>query len=240
MQVLFYLPPTNKGANAMTQKYSREDRLFVLATICKQRNITPASNLYKSLINKTCAANFMLPKPKVDELTKILTSAYHADRWRNLLGTEETPQKEYAPEIPQQQKSKTAKQNAAILKGMAKKDTYDGVGRLILKEVQVELGPVTSEEILELWQNCNLKDTIEQTDNIFLIYWGGKADLEETRCLKPVTWNPQRPTLEANREIYVETIEKDIVLQEDGLGGEVLEDDENVVKDRDEEDSVEA
>jgi hypothetical protein len=35
---------------------SREDRLFVLATVCRQRNITPANNLYKAVILKTCAA----------------------------------------------------------------------------------------------------------------------------------------------------------------------------------------
>ena len=75
---------------------TREDRLYVLATVCRQKNITPNSNTYMGMILGVCAANFGLPKTKARELAQILTTAYRQDKWQNILGaitptTPETP-----------------------------------------------------------------------------------------------------------------------------------------------------
>jgi hypothetical protein len=80
----------------------------------------------------------------------------------------------------------------------------------------------------------NLKDTIEQNNNVFLIYWGGKETVEETRGLRPVMWNPQRPTLEANKELYIEPpLEKDSepVNSDKLIVGEVVEETGGCVED---------
>lgn len=170
-----------------------------------------------SIMQTICAGKFFLPKAKIRELAQTLTSIYKHDHWAELLNenptiTQTSGQKtiEQAVRLTATTTKNTIKQNALLLKNMAQKDTYDGVGRLILKEVQVELGQISPEEILATWMGYNLKDTIEQNNNIFLIYWGGKENVEETRELRPIIWNPQRPTLEANKELYIEPpLEKD-------------------------------
>lgn len=209
------------------QQYSREDKIFALATLLSERRLTPNDNLYKSVIVKVCAANFQMAKAQVDDLTKILTAAYRADRWQHILD------KVTAPPEPGQLTSyltlkQAAKNTVATLKHMAYKDTFDGVGRLILKEVQVELGPITAEEILETWQKYNLKDTIQQEGNVFLVYWGGKENLEEKRGIRPTQWNPQRPTLTAEKEYHTEQHEKNAEYP-DTKTGDVAEDDSGVV-----------
>jgi hypothetical protein len=212
---------------------TRQDRLYILAEVCRQRNITPNSNTYMGMILGVCAANFGLPKTKARELAQILTTAYKQDKWQNILGaitptTPEAPAEFTVYEAPKN----TPKRDAQLLKGMAKRDTYDGVGRLILKEIQLELGNITSAEVVETWQTYNHKDTIEQTNNnIFLIYWGGKETVKETRSYQPIIWNPKRPVLEATKEYYKEPMyEKDSEPAADKLRvGEVSEDNTGVV-----------
>ena len=208
----------------MSQKYSRQDKLFAIATLLSKRELTPKNNLYKSAILKICAANFQSTKQQIDEYTRALTSAYYADHWANLLGITVRSTNQEGKESTHRdlfiKPQKTAKNNLAILKGMAKRDTFDGVGRLILKEVQLELGPVTPEQIMEDWQNYNTKDTIEQTQdgNVFLIYWNGKQTVEETRSLKPIVWNPQRPILKGEvNEFYKEVIEQEVTHPESDI-----------------------
>lgn len=218
---------------------SREDRLFVLATICRQKNIDPNSNLYKTTIVKVNAQSFHLPQPRLNELTALLTSAYRADRWASILGEIAPTQPTQEPititkiETPQH----TPKQDAMILKGLARRDTYDGVGRLILKEIQVELGPITPEEIIETWETYNHKDTIQQEGNLFKIYWGGKADLEEKRSLRTAYIPTEKPQLfsrlEIQKEEPLETADFKADKECDGIG-EVMEDSEGVVEEEDE------
>lgn len=167
---------------------SREDRLFVLATILREKGLTPNSNLYKTVIVKVNGQTFHLPPARLDELTKILTSAYKADQWASILG-EVAPQKQVIIDqsiiiTNRGPIEHTPKQDALILRGMARRDTYDGVGRLILKEVQVEIHNITAEEIIQTWNTYNHKDSIEQEGNVFKIYWGGKDKLESKRSLR--------------------------------------------------------
>ena len=210
------------------QKLSREDRLFCLATVCKQKGITPNNTAYMGTIIGVCAANFGLPKNKIKELAETLTAAYRSDHWTHILG--EVPQAtEVKAEIPlyltQPKPKNTPKTDYQFLKQLAKKDTYDGVGRLILKEVQLTLGPVSTDEVISLWWNQNnSKDTITQEGNVLLIYWGGQDKVDSKRELRPVTWNPQRPVLEASAaDTYPDVYEKE-VMADNSVVGEVSED----------------
>jgi hypothetical protein len=211
---------------------TRQDRLYVLAEVCRQRNLTPNSNTYMGMILGICAANFGLPKTKARELAQILTTAYKQDKWQNILGaitptTPEAPAEFAVYEAPKN----TPKRDAQLLKGMAKRDTFNGVGRLILSEVQLEIGKASPEEIMETWETYNHKDTIEQSGKVFLIYWGGKADVKETRNLQPIRWNPPAPSMMGSNDIYKEpAYEKDCEPAADKLRvGEVSEDDTGVV-----------
>ena len=94
---------------------------------------------------------------------------------------------------------------------MAHRDTYDGVGRLILKEVQVELGAITPDELKETWQTYNQKDTIEATQEgkVFLIYWGGKEETRENRNRKTPIIPIEKPQLFQHLEYHKsESLEK--------------------------------
>jgi hypothetical protein len=211
---------------------TRQDRLYVLAEVCRQRNLTPNSNTYMGMILGICAANFGLPKTKARELAQILTTAYKQDKWQNILGaitptTPEAPAEFAVYEAPKN----TPKRDAQLLKGMAKRDTFNGVGRLILSEVQLEIGKASPEEIMETWETYNHKDTIEQSGKVFLIYWGGKADVKETRNLQPIRWNPPAPSMMGSNDMYKEpAYEKDCEPAADKLRvGEVSEDDTGVV-----------
>jgi hypothetical protein len=132
-------------------------------------------------IIKICAANFSLPEAKARDLAKTLTTAYKADRWLHLLGEADEPTQETTDPPTSIQVKQNPKQDYLILKGMARRDTFDGVGRLIPKEVEAELGKQVAYEIREIWEAYNYKDTITQEGNLFLIYWGGKQALDEER-----------------------------------------------------------
>jgi hypothetical protein len=207
---------------------SREDRLFVLATVCRQRNITPANNLYKAVILKTCAANFPLPKPRVDELTKMLTSAYYADHWHTLLC--ETPEpEEPLPELKLEPMKQTPRRDYVTLQGMARRDTFDGVGRLRQQEIDLELHKLSSQEIIETWETYNHKDTIIQEGNLYLIYWGGKDAVTEERASHAPIVPPEKPQLFTRLKYHSEdTLEKaDFTADKETDGvGEVVEEGE--------------
>lgn len=214
-----------------TQIKTRQDRLYVLAEVCRQKGINPNHTAYMGTIIGVCAANFNIPKNKAREYAQILTSAYKADKWETILGATTPQPKEQTTFYNPEPAANTPKQDALILKGMAKRDTFNGVGRLILSEVQLEIGKATPEEIIETWNTYNQKDTIEHDNNVFLIYWGGKADVKETRNLQPVRWNPPPPSMMGAKEYYVEpAFEKDAMPAGDKVSvGEVAEDDTGVV-----------
>ena len=220
----------------MMQKLNRQDQTYILAKALKQRGLNPDSNLYKGAIVRICAVHFQLPKARVDELTRILTSAYKADRWAHILGeTDETPQTPTLTVTEQyilkaatkKEENKTAKENISILRGIAKRDTYDYVGRLILKEAQLEIGPVTAQEIIDTWQTHYPKDTVEQSGNVLLIYWGGKERIEEKRDGRTIQFKPRKYVLKASvPDTYKDNFEKDALYADDKVGDVVEMEDE--------------
>jgi hypothetical protein len=210
---------------------TRQDRLYVLAEVCRQKGINPNHTAYMGTIIGVCAANFNIPKNKAREYAQILTSAYKQDKWETILGATTPQPKGQTTFFNSEPTANTPKQDALILKGMAKRDTFNGVGRLILSEVQLEIGKASPEEIMETWETYNHKDTIEQSGKVFLIYWGGKADVKETRNLQPIRWNTPAPSMMGSNDIYKEpAYEKDCEPAADKLRvGEVSEDDAGVV-----------
>lgn len=215
------------------QKLSRQDHIYIIARTLKERGLGPQSNLYKGAIIRICAANFQLAKPKVDEITRILTTAYHTDRWNSILG-ETTPPPQEENEIPTINLTKLTKNNAATLKAMAKRDTFDNVGRLIMSEIKLELGYNTPQEVIDAWETYNPKDNIEQTGNIFKIYWGGKTNVQEERGTRAPTVNMPKPTLFARLEYKPEVFEKETMADKTNDGvGEVNEDLDGVIEEED-------
>ncbi|MFA5365764.1 MAG: hypothetical protein WC325_11340, partial [Candidatus Bathyarchaeia archaeon] len=73
----------------MTQRLDRADRLYILATVCNQKHVTPNSNTYMTIIQTICCGKFLLSKVKARELASTLTSAYKHDHWAEILGENE-------------------------------------------------------------------------------------------------------------------------------------------------------
>jgi hypothetical protein len=226
----------------MVQCTSREDRLYVLATVCKQKGITPNGSTYMSVIQAVCCGKFLLTKAKARELASTLTSAYKQDHWAEILGeiTVETDQhrlnkiEDCIIKAPSKGKY-TIKQEAKMLYQIAQKDTFNGVGRLQLAEVQYELGALTADQIIGVWQATYPDKTIEQQGNIFLIYWQGKEEVRNQRNnLAPSV--PKSLVMAASKDYYVEPeLEKDCEPankpSDNIICGEVSVDDSGVVAD---------
>jgi hypothetical protein len=215
--------------------------MIELATVCKQKNVTPNSNTYMTIIQTVCCGKFLLSKIKARELASTLTSAYKHDRWGEILGEIEVQTDDHktnnvkecfikSPSIKQ-----TIKQQAQTLKHIAQKDTFNGVGRLHLAEIQFELGQLSADQIIGIWQATYPEQTIEQNGNVLLIYWQGKANLREQRNLKatiqpsPITMNPEKEYhTEPEFEKDSEPANKDKLLV-----GEVAEDTTGCVEEAD-------
>jgi hypothetical protein len=223
----------------MIECKSREDRLYVLATVCKQKGITPNGSTYMSVIQAVCCGKFLLTKAKARELASTLTSAYKHDHWAEILGEttiEQTDIITQRPDIALPQKGKyTIKQEAKMLFQIAQKDTFNGVGRLQLTEVQYELGALTADQIIGIWQATYPNKTIEQQGSIFLIYWQGKDEVRNQRNnLAPSV--PKSLVMAASKDYYVEPeLEKDCEPankpSDNIICGEVSVDDSGVVAD---------
>jgi hypothetical protein len=69
-------------------KFSRADRLYILAQVCKQNNQTPDSPAYFGLITRVCASKFNLGKDAAKEHAETLSAAYRADKWEALTKSE--------------------------------------------------------------------------------------------------------------------------------------------------------
>jgi hypothetical protein len=224
----------------MIECRSREDRLYVLATVCKQKNVTPNSNTYMTIIQTVCCGKFLLSKIKARELASTLTSAYKHDRWNEILGEndsnteshQDTPQTTFYKPLKTKQ---SIQQQAQTLQHIAKKDTFNGVGRLHLAEIQLELGPLTADQIIGIWQAIYPEQTIQQNGNVLLIYWQGKTEMREQRNLK-ATIQPSPITMNPEKEFHVEPeLQKDCESankpSDKIICGEVSVDDSGVVAD---------
>jgi hypothetical protein len=225
----------------MVQCTSREDRLYVLATVCKQKGITPNGSTYMSVIQAVCCGKFLLTKAKARELASTLTSAYKHDHWAEILGETQTIIEQtdiiiQRPDIVLPQKEElTIKQKAQMLHQLAKKDTFNGVGRLHLSTVQYEIGNLTSDQIIGVWQATYPEQTIEQNGNVLLIYWEGKTNLREQRNMKTII-QPSPITMSVSQDYHIEPeLQKDSepANKDKLLVGEVAEDTTGCVEEED-------
>jgi hypothetical protein len=231
---------TTRGFEMIECK-SREDRLYVLATVCKQKGITPNGSTYMSVIQAVCCGKFLLTKAKARELASTLTSAYKQDHWAEILGETQTIIEQtdiiiQRPDItlPKQEKL-SLKQQAKLLSNLAKKDTFNGVGRLHLAEIQFELGSLSADQIIGIWQAVYPEQTIEQNGNVLLIYWQGKAEIREQRNLKAII-QPSPIKMSASQDYHIEPeLQKDSepANKEQIICGEATEDTEGCVEEED-------
>lgn len=75
----------------MSTKYSRSDRLFILASACTQNGIEPNSTQYIPFIVGVCTSKLGVSGDAARELAADLRSAYLADKWQSILyGVEAT------------------------------------------------------------------------------------------------------------------------------------------------------
>jgi hypothetical protein len=116
---------------------------------------------------------------------------------------------------------------------MAKQDTFNGVGRLHHQEINLELGALTADEVIGLWQAIYPEQTIEQNGNVFLIYWEGKTNLRQQRnSMNPII-QPGKIVMMPEKEYHTEpTFEKADYQADktnDGVG-EITEGTEGVVE----------
>lgn len=72
----------------MSEKFSRADRLYILAKALTDKHLTPESNTYAGYIIGVSAANFYRNKEYALEDAETLTAAYHADKWQSILNAE--------------------------------------------------------------------------------------------------------------------------------------------------------
>jgi hypothetical protein len=69
----------------MSERFSRADRLYILAKALTDKHLTPDSNTYAGFIIGVSAANFYRDKTAALEDAETLTSAYKADKWQSIL-----------------------------------------------------------------------------------------------------------------------------------------------------------
>jgi hypothetical protein len=75
------------------------------------------------------------------------------------------------------------KQTAAILHTFARRDTFDGVGRIILSDARDILDDkhLQIDDLLLLWRRYYPTIDIESKSNVALIYWDGKGCVQDYR-----------------------------------------------------------
>lgn len=150
----------------MSEKFSRADRLYILAKALSDKHLTPDSPTYAGFIIGVSAANFYRDKTAALEDAETLTSAYKTDQWRSILGNTETEspsldtQCKVTPQTPTLNalknftlktscipvktippkhvaESETAPYTQAmILLRLAMNDMFNGVGRLSLAQAR--------------------------------------------------------------------------------------------------------
>ncbi len=126
--------------------YSREDKLFILAKVCLQNNLTPDSPAYIGLIKRVCASKLSMSLKAAEEYAADLTTAYRADKWTAITNPdEETAQSDMA--TPAQSEAQPPRVND--FKTLTLKEPYTPVKTVPHKQVEhPELSPKTTAEIL--------------------------------------------------------------------------------------------
>ena len=69
-------------------KFSRDDRLTILAQVCLDNNVTPQKGNFAGLIRKVCLFHLHISENAAKELTRTLATIYRSDQWSSLLHPE--------------------------------------------------------------------------------------------------------------------------------------------------------
>lgn len=126
--------------------YSREDKLYILAQVCRQNNLTPDSPSYIGLIKRVCASKLSMSLKNAEEYAETLSTAYRADQWQGILNGEDTLAEE-APTEQVQSEAQTPRGN--VLKTLTLNGPSEPIKTIPKKEVyQPEYSPKTTAQIL--------------------------------------------------------------------------------------------
>ena len=233
----------------MSQKFSREERLYILAKALTGKHITPDMNTYAGYIIGVSAANFYRTKEAALEDAETLTAAYKADQWRSILAEETTPTetqptycavspslneyKTFAPKTPCTPIKRIAPPNrtaepedtpftqALRLLKLAEMNIWNGAGRVTLSEARYEFSDktLTVQDMLRLFREHMPLLKVEQRAGNTVYVYMN----EGLRCVKVVV-PPAPPVLNAPREYYVEPpLETDCEVYDD-TEADVVED----------------
>jgi hypothetical protein len=136
----------------------------------------------------------------------------HTSMQKLSLNTHPEPVKKLEPKQSTQQDNLTENQTAQILYGMAQRDQFNGVGRIILYDARqvVDNKHLQIHELQSLWQRNYPAIEAETKSNTLQIYWDGKDAITYNR---PVYIQPKAPTFTPQNQ----------------ESGDITEDDEGVV-----------
>ena len=70
------------------QKLTRQDRLYVLAKACKEKEVNPDEGNYAGVVRGICAGELFISSKAAQDLIEDLTRAYKHNKWQRLLGAE--------------------------------------------------------------------------------------------------------------------------------------------------------
>jgi hypothetical protein len=230
-------------SNTNLKRFSRDDRLVILAQTCVDNDISPLKGNFAGLIRKVCLSHLKIGEAATKELTRTLTVMYRTDQWISLLNPvfDEVPGESgltpnrIALEMPQtttvmdappsitqathhtqeresihtemlklasnthpkpiktveakqtiQTDHLTEQQIARVLYGVAQRDTFDGVGRIILSDARTITDDkhLQIDDLLTLWRKYYPIIDIDSKSNVALIYWEGKDTMRDQRDIK--------------------------------------------------------
>lgn len=165
----------------MQERYNRSDRLFILASVCKQNNITPDDPAYMGLLIRVCTSKLNMSTDAAKTYAADLESAYRADGWNSIAPPQPTPEtpsnstqescsntptlntlktftvktcepiKRIAPRTEILEPEYSPKTICKIIIQLASNQDFNGVGRITLAEIRDELAD----------KSLQLKDIIE-------------------------------------------------------------------------------
>ena len=126
--------------------YTREDKLYILAQVCKQNNLTPDSPAYVGLIKRVCASKLSMSLKAAEEYAQTLSTAYRADKWEGILNGEDT----LADTTPTEQaQSEVKPPTLNVLKTLTLNGPSEPIKTIPKKEVlEPEYSPKTTAQIL--------------------------------------------------------------------------------------------
>lgn len=196
-----------------------QDRLEILAQLCHDQEVNPSRGNYAAFVRSIICGRMFLSNQTAIQITKTLTTAYYHDKWQSLLKTlnngtvppaqPEPPGLQTQMWNPQPQKEAdepkifTSEQKAKVLYQMAKRDTYNYIGRITFSDANEENLSLT--QAMEIWKLYNKKYEIEERGNCLLIYWDSKAELRSQRDLLKTVQPIQQATQNLEGDIYDDT-----------------------------------